>query len=68
MKTSTVRAETLMCGRQEWGEAHVLLPAAWNSDVMAGKPATILNYGNHMWQNSNIGGAWVLDDFLEPRY
>lgn len=30
--------------RQRWGKAHFLLPAAWNPEVMARKPAAILGY------------------------
>lgn len=31
-----------------WEEAYVLLPVAWNTHVMAGKPAAILDYESYV--------------------
>lgn len=42
-------AENLMGGMQGFGEAHVLLPAAGNPDVMAEKLAAILGYRSYVW-------------------
>lgn len=61
-------AESLMGGMQGCGEAHVLLPAAGNTDVTAEKPAAILGYKSYVWQTRKTEGVWVLDDFLEPLY
>lgn len=42
-------AESLMGGMQRCGEAHVLLPAAGNPDIMAEKLAAILGYKHYVW-------------------